>query len=248
MSNGLFIMVDGIDGSGKSTVVKNWKEKLKQQGYTIFDLKDYWLKNGTYPSFEEIRFNDVIFLSEPTYVGVGKVIREELINKDNDYSEEAIAQAFSLDRLVLYKKIIIPALKENKIIISDRGVSTSLCYQSLSGKISVKDLCEMVGNKLALENAPQQLIIMKVDPQNAIARLNNRNDKQDNAVFEKIDFQTKAANLFYSDEFKQLFEAHGTNVCYLPADDGIDIIKSKAGELLSQILSSNSKEYVTISE
>lgn len=234
-----FIMIDGIDGSGKSTIVKNWKEYLTAEGNAIFDLKDHWLKNGSYPEFHEIKPYDFIFTSEPTYVGIGKVLREELINKDLHYPEKAIAHAFSLDRIVLYNKILLPALNDSKIIISDRGVSTSLCYQSLSGKISIKELCEMVGNSLALEHAPEHLVIVKIEPKTALTRLDTRNDKQDNAVFENLIFQTKAAELFYSDEFKKLFAAHGTAVHYLPAEGGIDIMKTKATTLLKTLISTN---------
>lgn len=229
-------MIDGIDGSGKSTIVKAWKEYLTNQGNAIFDLKEYWLEQGKYPEFHELKSYDFIFTSEPTFIGIGKVLREELIKKTNHYPEKAIAHAFSLDRIVLYNKIIIPALKENKCIISDRGVSTSLCYQTLSGKLSTKELTEMVGNSLALEYAPDHLVILKVDPKIALSRLEKRSEKQDNAIFEKLDFQTAAAKLFYSEEFKALFEAHGTKVHYLPGADSIDIMKAEAIKLLNQIL------------
>ncbi|MEK7625096.1 MAG: dTMP kinase [Patescibacteria group bacterium] len=232
----MLIMIDGIDGSGKSTIVAVLKEYLTGEGNAIFDLRDYWLANGKYPEFHELKSYDFIFTSEPTYIGIGKVLREELINSNNHYPEKAIAHAFSLDRIVLYNKIIIPALKEKKCVISDRGVSTSLCYQTLSGKLSIKEIAEMVGNSLALEYAPEHLIIMKVNPKEALARLKKRSEKQDNAVFEKLAFQTKAADLFYSKEYKKLFEAHGTKVHYLPGNDKIDIMKTSAIKLFKQIL------------
>lgn len=231
-----FIMIDGIDGSGKSTIVKAWKEYLTKEGNAIFDLREFWLKEGRYPEFHEVKSYDFIFTSEPSYVGIGKVIREELTRNGTNYPERAIAEAFSLDRLVLYEKIILPALRDSKFIIQDRGVSTSLCYQALSGKIGLKVLSELPGNSLALEHAPENLILMKIEPNIALQRLNKRSDKQDDVIFEKIDFQTKAAELFYSKEFSSLFTAHGTNVIYLPGVDGIDIMKTKATELLQSIL------------
>lgn len=229
-------MIDGIDGSGKSSIVAALKEYLVGQGNAIFDLKDYWLSQGKYPEYRELKSYDFIFTSEPTFIGIGKVLREELLKNGNDYPEKAIAHAFSLDRMVLYKKIIIPALNDNKCVISDRGVSTSLCYQTLSGKLSLKELTEMVGNSLALENAPEHLIILKIDPKVAISRLNKRSEKQDDVVFEKLDFQTKAADLFYSAEYKKLFEAHGTKVHYLPSNASIDIMKAEAIKLIKQII------------
>ncbi len=229
-------MIDGIDGSGKSLTVEAWKKYLTGQGNAIFDLKEYWLSQGKYPEYHELKSYDFIFTSEPTYIGIGKVLREELLKNGTNYPEKAIAHAFSLDRIVLYNKIIIPALKDNKCIISDRGVSTSLCYQTLSGKLSLKELTEMVGNSLALEHAPEHLIIIKVDPKIALSRLEKRTGKKDDAIFEKLDFQTKAAKLFYSEEFKTLFTAHGAKIHYLPGGDSIDIMKANSIALLKQIL------------
>ena len=234
-----FIMIDGIDGSGKSTIVKAWKEYLTNESNALFDLRDFWLKENRYPDWHEVKPYDFLFTSEPSYVGIGKVLREELMRNGTNYPELAIAEAFSLDRLVLYEKIIIPALKDNKIVIQDRGVSTSLCYQALSGKLGLKMLCELPGNSLALEHAPEHLILMQIEPQKAIDRLSHRSSKQDDVIFEKLDFQTKAANLFNSAEFKKLFTAHGTTVHYLPATDEIDIMKAKAIKLLQSLLSNN---------
>ena len=77
-------------------------------------------------------------------------------------TEEAIAQAYSLDRLILYKKIILPALADEKCVIQDRGVSTSLCYQTLSGQLKLDYLSSLPGNAVALASAPNHLIIIDV--------------------------------------------------------------------------------------
>jgi dTMP kinase len=236
MKSGTFIMIDGIDGSGKSTIVKGWKEYLTAKGNTIFDLKEYWLKNGKYPEREEIKSYDFIFTSEPSFVGVGKVIREELTRNGTNYSEQAIAEAFSLDRLILYRKVVLPALAAGQCVIQDRGISTSLCYQAISGNLSLKFLSELPGNAQALEHSPTHLVIAQIEAKKALARLGKRSEKQDNVIFEKLDFQTKAATLFYSPEYAQIFTAHDTVVHYLPAEAEIDIIKSQATTLLQHLL------------
>lgn len=233
----MLIMIDGIDSSGKSTIVAAWKEYLAAQGNALFDLKDYWKKNGRHPEFSELKAYDFIFSAEPTHVGIGKVIREELIKNGTSYPGKAIAEAYSLDRLILYHKLIIPALAEGKCVIQDRGVSTSLCYQPLTdASITPAWLAALPGNALALEHRPDHLILLTVDAERAMKRLAARYEKQDNAIFEKLDFQKKAAEIFASPEFRQLFAAHGTEVHYLPVDQELAIIKEQAITLLQQLV------------
>lgn len=233
----MFIMIDGIDGSCKSTVIDTWKDYLIKEGNGIFDLKKYWKENKCYPEYKELRAYEFIFSGEPTYTGMGALIREELIRNGTDYPLQAVAQAFSLDRLILYKKIIIPALKDDKCIIQDRGVTTSLCYQVLSG-LSLEEVAKMPGNALALEYPPNHLVLMQLGAQEAIRRLQERSTKQDDVMFEKIDFQRRAAEIFDSPEYQQMFTVGGTQIHRLSAEDKIDIMKAKAIALLKEILKS----------
>lgn len=233
----MFIMIDGIDGSGKSTIVQIWKDYLAGEGNAIFDLKHYWQTTGKYPELEKTRAYDFIFSCEPTYTGIGKVIREELVKIGADYSPRAIVEAFSLDRLVLYNKIIIPLLAGGKIVIQDRGVSTSLAYQHLQNpEFTYDKIAEFTGNKLALANRPDHLIIAKIPAAKAAARISNRFDKNDNAIFEKLDFLKKAAEVFYSDEYQKIFTDKGTKIHYLNAESEIDIMKQEAVDLLKKLI------------
>lgn len=229
-------MIDGIDGSGKDTVANAWKAHLSAEGNTIFDLRDYWKKNGTFPDFNELKSYDFIFTAEPTYVGVGKVIREELTRNGTNYPDIAIAQAFSLDRLVHYHKIIIPALLDSKCIIQVRGVSTSLCYQAVSSDLSLELLASLPGNSLALEHRPDHLILMDVTPEVTLRRLSSRSEKDDNAIFEKKDFLLKANAMFKNEAYQSLFSSRGSTIQYLPAEDGIDTMNTKALALLTSII------------
>lgn len=233
----MFIMIDGIDGSGKSTIVQAWKEYLTDQGNAVFDLKHYWQTTGKYPELDEIRSYDFIFSCEPTYTGIGKVIREELVQKGKNYPHRAIVEAFSLDRLVLYNKIIIPLLASGKIVIQDRGVSTSLAYQSQRNEeFAYEKIAEFPGNQLALENRPDHLIIAKISAEQAAARIGSRFDKNDNAIFEKLDFLKKATEVFYSDQYQKIFTEKGTKIHYLNAETEIDIMKQEAIDLLKKLI------------
>ncbi len=233
-------MIDGPDGSGKSTVIQAWKDSLTAEGNAIFDLKQYWQTTGKYPELDELKSYDFIFSCEPTYTGVGKVIREELIKTGTDYSARAIAEAFSLDRLVLYTKLLIPLLQNKKVIIQDRGVSTSLCYQQIQNPdFSFEYLSDFQGNKLALENRPDHLVLMEISPEEALKRIGGRSEKHDDAIFEKIDFQKKSIKMFASEEFQNLFTSRGSKIERLNAEAEIDIMKQEAVKLLKNILNLN---------
>jgi dTMP kinase len=217
---GLFVMVDGIDGSGKSTIIQGIADWLKKNNLKIFDLKNYWIKHKNYPELYKVLKADVIVSAEPTLVWVGEAIRQELIHNKGveKYSARLTAEAFSIDRAILYKKIIIPALKVGRIIIQDRGVTTSLVYQpAQSGKISIKKLLKLEGNALALHWAPDILLIADVKPEIAMERLKKRIAKQDNVIFEKLAFQKKIYRRFKSRWFKNLLKNYGSQVAYIDA-------------------------------
>lgn len=229
-------MIDGIEGGGKSTIVETWKKFLTDQGRAVFDLKKYCLENNKYPDYQELKPYDFIFSAEPTFFGIGKIIREELIKNGTNYPEQAIAEAYSLDRLILYKKIIIPALQDKKTVIEDRGVSTSLCYQALSQTLSLDFLSQLPGNALALEYRPDWLLLTKMSLETAQKRLAARYEKQDNAIFDKLEFQQKAAAMYLSPGYQKLFLERGTKIEYLNTDAEIDIMKQESIDLLKSII------------
>ncbi len=234
---GKFIVLDGPEGSGKSTVIDHWKQQFEKEGKKIFDLKSFWRTYDCQPEAADVLAADIIFSAEMSYTGIGKVLREELIKNGTNYPPLAIAEAYALDRMILYKKYFIPALALGKTIISDRSVSTSLVYQPLSDQsVTFEKVTNLPGNKIALENPPTDLILLQIEPEVGLKRLATRHGKNDDAIFEHLDFQEKAYKIFMSEEFKSVFTALGTTVHYLPADEEIDIIKQTSSNLLTRIL------------
>ncbi len=235
---GTFIMVDGLDGSGKGTIVTALKEYFEQKNKAVFDLLEFWQMKNEIPTAQILADYDVIISSEPTHSMIGKVIREEIIQDNGrEYSGLSTAHAFSLDREILYKKLIVPALQLGKIIIQERGVITSLVYQPVQHeKLSLMEIINLPGNKLALKFAPQLLIITTIDPDISMKRLDDRH-KKDNAIFEKIVFQRKIAERYQSDWLKRLFETHGSKVVYLDTStDDISGTCNKAIQIVTDFL------------
>ena len=215
----VFVIIDGPDGSGKTTIVQGLANYLKKKGKKVFDLKEYWKHSHSLPEPEDLYKYDVIISAEPTFSLVGGAIRDELVKKNKrHYSALVTATAFSLDRLILYKRVILPLLVKGKMIIQDRSITTSIVYQPLQAEpLSLKRILSLEGNKLALKHRPDLLIITDAKPELCIKRLAKRT-KKDHAIFEKLGFQRKAYKRFKSKWFKELFQRRGSRVVYLDAN------------------------------
>lgn len=235
-----FLMIDGPDGAGKGVVLSEIVNKFDGKK---FDLAQYWKQNnGDYPTFYEA---DVILSAEPTYSLQGLVIRNELIKKGNVYPVSSIAQAYALDRQILYNKIIIPALQKGIKIIQDRGISSSLVYQQLDAvlkgeDLTINDILAIEGNKLAMKYPPSHLVIVYAKPELLIQRLNQR-QKKDDSIFENLDFQSQLTKAYLSRQFKQIFEEAGTKIIYLENSSSLETLKSKISELMQNELDSETK-------
>ena len=210
-----FVMVDGLDGSGKGVIVNALRKWAEEKQLKILDLNEYCKENNRLPEPEEITGFDVIISCEMTHCWIGCALREEIV-RDNkrDYSIISTAHAFSLDREILYKRVIIPALKQGKYVFQERGVISSIVYQPVQGNISLTEIMRLPGNRLALQNSPGLLIISMVAPETVMQRLSQR-EKRDRAIFEKINFQRKLEQRYNSQWLKNLFENHGSKVVYL---------------------------------
>lgn len=240
-----FVVVEGIDGCGKSVIVASLKEWAMAQGLACFDLRKYWTEpnneRGDIPSLKKLRFlkqidlgqevlyaevqkeqnYDVILSAEPTYSHQGKFIREIITHKKRswDYSAKSVAQAFALDRESLYKELILDALKAGCYVFQERWFASSFAYQPLQAcergeSLTVEELLELPGNALAVANPPGLIIVPKISSEEAMARLAKR-DKRDQSDFERVAFQAKLAERYYSDQFVSFFEALGSKVVYL---------------------------------
>ena len=103
---GCFIVFEGLDGSGKSTQVRDLGSKLQKKKY------------------------EVITTQEPTNKNViGSLLKRILYNNES-VPDEVLALLFAADRAHHTINTIIPGLEEGSIVISDRYVYSSLAYQS----------------------------------------------------------------------------------------------------------------------
>ncbi len=223
---GKFIVIDGLDGVGKGVFLKTFVKCAEEENKIVFDVDNFWKKNNKNPKIEELMISktDIIITSEPTYMGIGKYIRDELISNNSEvkYSSQTIAEAYALDRRILYENLIVPALETGIDVYQSRSLSSSIVYQRQSAidegqHFDVKDILSIPGNKFCYENPMDYLLIPTIKNVKELnLRLENR-EKRDDCIFENLEFQLKLKEQYESDDFKKIFELKGVKVIYLDA-------------------------------
>lgn len=218
MRHDKLVIFEGIDGSGKRTLANAFAQELAARGLKLFNLVHWCAKEKRIPLAEEVN-EDVLMTTEPTWAWIGIAIRQELIRKGQEHDALSIAHGYALDRMILYKRLIIPALAAGKFVIQERGVPSSLVYQPLQkNPMSADEVGAIPGNKIAIENTPGHIVVAKLSAKTAMNRLGARTGKDDNAIFEKEDFLARAAERYESDWFKNFWESRGAQVHYIDCE------------------------------
>jgi len=171
MSGGCFIVIEGIDGSGKSEQFQRLTKRLKRRGYNLVATR------------------------EPTKVyPVGRLI-ERVLREEKQVSEEALALLFAADRADHTERRIKPALEEGAVVVSDRYVHSSLAYQSRGmGRELDLDWVKVI-NRYALE--PDVVVFLDVSPEVGQARLSNGQVRiKDHSYFESISQQERIREIY----------------------------------------------------
>jgi len=171
MAKGVFIVLDGLDGSGKSKMVKL--------------LHDYLLESGKY---------NVLMTREPTDGRYGKEIRNILANEsDPNINGKRMLELFIKDREDHLKNTIIPFLnktngKQANVVICDRYYYSTTAFQATQG-LDIKMLIEI--NKGFLK--PEIAFILDIKPEIALERINERKKEK----FEKLEFMNRLREKFF---------------------------------------------------
>jgi dTMP kinase len=147
---GVFICIEGLDGCGKTTQAKLLAKKLRQS-------------------------NSAVYTAEPSSGKIGTYIRECCLYGEKRLSTVVEALLFAADRIEHVETEVIPALKQGKLVISDRYVYSSLAYQGAAG-LSLEWIEKV--NEHALK--PDLAIFIDVDPKIVMRRLKPKKSVMEN--------------------------------------------------------------------
>ena len=160
----MFISFEGIEGSGKSSLIKN--------------LKNYYKNHAL----------DVFFTKEPGGTELGEKIREILLDPTSKIDPSSELFLLMADRVHHVKNKINPNLNENKIVFCDRYIDSTIAYQGGGRNLDDKDIEGMI--KMLKLPIPDLTILLDVPVETGLKRAKERSEL-DRFEKEDIDFHKK---------------------------------------------------------
>ena len=164
MKKGIFISMEGPDGSGKSTQIKYIKKYFEEKG------------------------REVVLTREPGGTDIGEKIRQIILDRDNaEMTGLTEVLLYASSRAQHVSQVIKPALEAGKVVICDRYVDSSLAYQGYG-----RGLLEQVKiiNGVACQDVmPDLTLFMDLAPGKSMKRI--REGSQDRIESEKMEFHER---------------------------------------------------------
>ena len=140
---GFFVVIEGIDGTGKSTLAAALAESLRREGH------------------------DVLMTFEPTRGPFGRRIRELAMHGRDEVTPEAETELFIADRREHLENEILPALARGQVVIVDRYYYSTMAYQGARGVDPAK--IEALHRAFAPE--PDLLVLLDLPVPDALHRI-----------------------------------------------------------------------------
>ena len=152
---GKFIVIEGIDGCGKTTQIDELSKWLPNSGL---------IKKGS----------KLITTREPGGRLLGKKLRGLILDNNENNKPSSLAELllYSADRAEHVSKIISPALNKNDWVISDRFSDSTLAYQGYGRNINL-EIIKNIESIVCQGESPDLTFYLEISPEESIFRRKN---------------------------------------------------------------------------
>ena len=158
-----FIVIEGIEGSGKSTLIRGLQEQLEAQG------------------------QKVIATREPGATDIGRIIRSILLDKDHTgLCAKAELMLFFADRAQHLDEVVLPALAQGLTVICDRFSYSTLAYQGYGRGLDLAAL-NSISDFISEDLTPSTVLLLDLDPKVGLQRAMKRAEENANISKSKDD-------------------------------------------------------------
>lgn len=154
----MLIVLEGIDGAGKTTLRDGLAARLEQAGHEVVRTK------------------------EPTDGPLGKRIREiAKAGRETVSAEEELA-LFHEDRKLHVQSLVLPALARGAVVLQDRSYFSTVAYQGERGL----DRAKLLAMEQAIAPAPDVLFVLDLPPEASLERVRSRGASDDFETLESL--------------------------------------------------------------
>ena len=171
-NRGLFITFEGGEGAGKSTLIRRIYSDLEARGIPV--VKTY----------------------EPGGTSLGHNLRQLLLEKEDIHiARRAELFLFLADRAQHVEEILLPSLRENKVVLCDRFTDSTIAYQGVpraNDQEEIRNLCTFATEDLL----PDLTFLLDIDPQIGLKRTKKIAKVFDRMEQEKLSFHIKVREAF----------------------------------------------------
>ena len=181
----VFITLEGIEGSGKTTLIENLADVFRTLNH------------------------EVLVTREPGGCALGRELRQMLLNPETEICPEAELFLFLADRAQHVAEVIRPALKRGEVVLCDRYADSTVVYQGYGRGLDIEKLRSL--NDVAIGGLwPDRTFVLDMDPADALKRARRRNaelglsEKEGRFEAEQMPFHTRIREGF------KLWAAHNT--------------------------------------
>lgn len=204
MKKGLFISIEGLDGAGKST----------QMAF----IKDFFEKRGL----------EVLLTREPGGTIIGEKIRSIILDKAyQEMADTTEALLYAASRAQHVQEVILPALQEGKVVLSDRFVDSSIAYQG-GGRGLGQEAVKAINDFATQGLQPDLTIFFDIPPETSLKRIDV--EKIDRLEQEKLDFHSQVYKTYL-----ELAKKDPSRMKVVKADREIEAIRQDIEKLLTQL-------------
>ena len=209
---GKFIVIEGIDGCGKSTQIDELSKWLPESGL---------MKKGS----------KLITTREPGGSLLGEKLRGLILDNNENNKPSSLSELllYSADRAEHVSKIISPALNKNNWVISDRFSDSTLAYQGYGRKIDL-EIIKKIESIVCQGEYPDITFFLEISPKESILR--RKNEIPDRIESEGIRFLEKV-----NEGFKVIAKEKNWKV--ISASQNIKAISNQIKETLLNHFSKN---------
>lgn len=208
MKKGLFIVFEGGEGSGKSTMIDKVYE---------------WLRECNY---------DCIKTREPGGISIAEQIRQVILNKENtDMDSRTEALLYTAARRQHLVEKVIPALENGQVVLCDRFLDSSLAYQGFARGIGIDEIYEI--NKFAIGDCmPDISILFDISPEVGMERINKNSQREVNRLdLESLDFHNKVRK-----GYDIVYKNNKDRMVKINAEEPIDKVFDNVKNIISNLL------------